>query len=163
MALIGFFLNGLWNLCTEKWSRVGSVSTHKLCNVSSVRGVIRVVIACFHLLGNFWQTSFSFSHFLKNLRQDFFQIRENKNNIFTQLRYSFWIFTVYRFVFQWDLSIYHWKAYKKLLHDNHNQTVAAWHSKWAASWQNQQNDLCTQRSAWASTQSDQSLCSVLCW
>ena len=32
---------------------------------------------------------------------------------------------------------------------------------WAASWQNQQNDLCTQRrlrSAWASTQSDQSLC-----
>ena len=34
------------------------------------------------------------------------------------------------------------------------------HLKWAASWQNQQNGLCTQqrlRSAWASTQSDQSL------
>ena len=33
-------------------------------------------------------------------------------------------------------------------------------NQWAATWQNQQNDLCTQRrlrSAWASTQSDQSL------
>ena len=36
-------------------------------------------------------------------------------------------------------------------------------SKWAASWQNQQNDLCTQQrlgSAWASGQSDQSLLSA---
>ena len=35
-----------------------------------------------------------------------------------------------------------------------------WHLKWATSWQNQQNELCTQRrtrSAWASTQSDESL------
>ena len=34
------------------------------------------------------------------------------------------------------------------------------YNKWATSWQNQQNDLCAQqglRSAWASTQSDQSL------
>ena len=34
-------------------------------------------------------------------------------------------------------------------------------NKWATSWQNQQNDLCAQwqlRSAWASAQSDQSLC-----
>ena len=33
--------------------------------------------------------------------------------------------------------------------------------KWAASWQNQQNGMCAQRrlrSAWASAQSDQSLC-----
>ena len=41
-------------------------------------------------------------------------------------------------------------------------TVSVW--IWAASWQNQQNDLCTQqrrRSAWASAQSDQSsLCSM---
>ena len=35
-------------------------------------------------------------------------------------------------------------------------------SKWAVSWQNQQNDLCAQQwSAWASAQSDQSLYSVL--
>ena len=35
---------------------------------------------------------------------------------------------------------------------------------WACAWQNQQNDLCDQprlRSAWASTQSDQSLCRAL--
>ena len=49
----------------------------------------------------------------------------------------------------------------------HHETITLSHTvpvvktnKWAAPWQNQQNDLCTQRrlrSAWASAQSDQSL------
>ena len=43
----------------------------------------------------------------------------------------------------------------------HSRTNITWCPNiWAASWQNQQNDLCTQqrlRSAWASAQSDQSL------
>ena len=39
--------------------------------------------------------------------------------------------------------------------------ISPFKKKWAASWQNQQNDLCAQqrlRSAWTSAQSDQSLC-----
>ena len=42
----------------------------------------------------------------------------------------------------------------------HIWLICFWTGYWAAAWQNQQNDMCAQRrlrSAWASTQSDQSL------
>ena len=42
--------------------------------------------------------------------------------------------------------------------------IGMWNSKWAASWQNQQNGMYAQlrlRSAWTSAQSDQSLCCAL--
>ena len=44
--------------------------------------------------------------------------------------------------------------------DGHQYTSYYNHHIWAAAWQNQQNDLCTQqrlRSAWVSAQSDPSL------
>ena len=45
-------------------------------------------------------------------------------------------------------------------------TLASEWIKWAAAWQNQQNAMCTRRrlrSAWASAQSDQSLCGCPGW
>ena len=58
------------------------------------------------------------------------------------------------------------KAYESnpKVQNKHTSELCQSKYKWAAAWQNQHNDLCTQqrlRSAWASTQSDQSFRSAL--
>ena len=83
-------------------------------------------------------------------------LSENRNKELKQMVYKAYTSISHRLTAKMILISFT----KAVLYAKQTEEFCSYKTIWAASWQNQQNDLCTQRkhrSAWSSAQSDQSL------